>query len=381
MIFKALDYRTNLPIKLEVKGDKIYDISVCDERIDSNFFIAPGLVDIQLNGFQGIDLNQLGLKMTDVKTLAQVLFRNGVTTFFPTIITNAVNATHDLLAVIAAACDAYPEIDKCIGGIHLEGPFLSAEEGPRGAHRKEFIQAPDWELFSYWQKAAKGRIKIITLAPEWAGSSIFIKRCVASGVVVSIGHTAANPEQIKAAIEAGARMSTHLGNASHAMLPRHINYIYEQLASEELWSTVIADGFHLPDSLLKICIKAKPNQTILISDATSFAGLPSGLYTGHIGGEVELNSEGKLHVKNNPNLLAGSAQSVMWGVNQLVKKQILSLQEAWNMASLKPSAFFNGNATNALEVGNQADFVIFKKEHNNLKVIKTIKAGELVFEN
>ncbi|WP_299782625.1 amidohydrolase family protein [uncultured Formosa sp.] len=379
MIFNALDYRTDKPIQVEVKDDKIYKILDGNESLDGNYYIAPGLTDIQLNGFKGIDLNQLGLKCSDLKRLTEILFKKGVTTYYPTIITNSEEAISTLLNVVAMACEKYPEVDACIGGIHLEGPFLSREDGPRGAHAKKYIQAPNWDLFSHWQKVAKGRIKIITISPEWPESCEFIKRCVNSGIVVSIGHTAANPEQINKAINAGASMSTHLGNGCHAMLPRHINYIYEQLASESLWSTVIADGFHIPDSLLKIFIKTKPSQTILISDATSFADLPSGSYSGHIGGDVELDSNGKLFVKNNPNLLAGSAKSLLWGVNQLVLKNIVSLQEAWDMASLKPVEFLQSKVTHCLNEGCSADFVILKKENNKLEIIQTIKSGNIVF--
>ena len=188
-------------------------------------------------------------------------------------------------------------------------------------------------------------------------------------------------EQINDAIEAGASMSTHLGNASHAMLPRHSNYVMEQLASDELWSSLIADGFHLPDSLLKIFIKTKPNKSILVSDATSYADLLPGTYKAHIGGDVELDSNGRLFMKNSPKMLAGSAQSLLWCVNQLIKKNILSLHEAWNMASIKPTECLFGNSTNYLQIEHPADLVIFKKEGDSLKIIKTIKSGKLVFSN
>src|SRR5690606_22738190 len=179
----------------------------------------------------------------------------GITTFCSCLITNSDKVSSKLVAIIAGACNTNPETHRSIAGIHLEGPFLSMEDGPRGAHPKQYIKAPDWELFSHWQKCANGRIKMITMAPEWEGAIAFIKKCVATGVVVAIGHTAATPLQIKQAVEAGATISTHLGNASHQLLPRHENYIWEQLATESLWSTLIADGFHLPVALLKIFLK------------------------------------------------------------------------------------------------------------------------------
>lgn len=381
MVIEALDYRTNQPICVELKEGVISSISECPRDLDNKHYVAPGLVDLQINGFKGIDFNAVELKISEVVTMTHILFERGVTNYFPTLITNSDAATESLIKIIVSACESNAEINACIGGIHLEGPFLSLEDGPRGAHPREFIKAPDWELFSKWQKAAGGRIRIITLSPEWPEAVDFIKRCVASGVIVSIGHTAASPEQIKQAINAGARMSTHLGNASHALLPRHSNYVWEQLASDELWSTLIADGFHLPDALLKIFLKVKPDKSILVSDATSYADLPTGSYTGHIGGDVVLDQTGRLYMEHSPHMLAGSAQSLLWCVNQLVRKNISTLPEAWNMASIKPTEAVYGKVTNALEVGQKADLVVFKKENDQLKILKTIKSGKVVFSD
>ena len=379
--FRALDYRTNKPISVDVEKGKICAISEIIETLDTNYFVAPGLVDLQINGFKGIDFNSLDLKITDVHEICNILLEKGITSFYPTVITNSSEAIELLLTTISTACNNSKKTDACIGGIHLEGPFISFQDGPRGAHSKEFVQAPNWDLFEKWQKAANGKIKIITLSPEWENSTEFIEKCIKSGVIVSIGHTAATPEQIQNAINSGATMSTHLGNGCHAMLPRHKNYIFEQLASEKLWSTLIADGFHLPDSLLKIFLKTKPNKSILVSDATSFAGLPSGTYKSHIGGDVELNDDGKLCIQGNFEMLAGSAQSLLWCVNQLVKKQITSLQDTWNMASIKPTEALFGTSNNFLEVGYKADFVLFEKNKKGIQIKQTIKDGKIVFSD
>lgn len=377
--FKALDYRTNKPISIDVENGKISAISQLQQTLGINFYVAPGLVDLQINGFKGIDFNSLDLKINDVHEICNILLEKGITSFFPTVITNSSEAIESLLTTILAACNESEKTNACIEGIHLEGPFISFQDGPRGAHSKDFVQAPNWDLFKKLQKAANGKIKIITLSPEWENSTEFIEKCVKSDVIVSIGHTAATSEQIQNAINAGATMSTHLGNGCHAMLPRHKNYIFEQLASEILWSTLIADGFHLPDSVLKIFLKTKPDKSILVSDATSFAGLPSGTYKSHIGGNVELNKDGKLFMQGNADMLAGSAQSLLWCVNQLVKKQITTLQDTWNMASIKPTEALFGTSNNFLEVGYKADFVLFEKDKNEIKIKQTIKDGEVVF--
>lgn len=381
MILNALDYRTGLPISVQLHESKILHISEYIGARNPEHYIAPGLVDLQINGFKGVDFNTIGLTVADVEAVTQILFEKGVTTYFPTIITNSDTATEALLKVIASACECNETVNASIGGIHIEGPFLSLEDGPRGAHPKEFIKAPDWDLFCKWQMAAGDRIRIITLSPEWPECNDFIKQCSARGVIVSIGHTAASPEQIKQAVTAGASMSTHLGNASHTLLPRHSNYVWEQLASDQLWATLIADGFHLPDALLKIFLRAKPNKSLLVSDATSYADLPAGSYTSHIGGKVELDVTGRLFMKDSPTMLAGSAQSLLWCVTELVRKNLSTLPLAWEMASLKPTQAVFGKTNNSLEVGQPADLVIFEKENNHLKILKTIKSGEVVFSD
>lgn len=377
--FKAFDYKTGKPIHIVTENGYITDVLKCNENLDSDLMIAPGLVDMQINGYKGIDLNKEDLEVDSVRRMTELLWGQGITAYYPTIITNSDDTISRLLSVIAEACVKYPEIAASIGGIHLEGPFLSMEDGPRGAHPKQYIKAPDWELFSAWQKCANGKIKMITLAPELEGAIEFIKKCAATGVVVAIGHTAATPLQIKQAVEAGATISTHLGNASHQLLPRHQNYIWEQLATESLWSTFIADGFHLPASLLKVFLKMKSNKAILISDATAFAGLSPGSYTTHIGGDVELDDQGRLFMKDHPNMLAGSAHSLPWCIDHLVRENILRLQEAWDLASLAPTQFFAKETIAAFEVGKSADLVLFKNSKQGIQVFKTIKSGAVVF--
>src|SRR5690606_31509122 len=113
----------------------------------------------------------------------------------------------------------------------------------------------------------------------WEGAPRFIARAVSSGVVVAIGHTGATSEQIRAAVDSGARLSTHLGNGAHAVLPRHPNYIWDQLACDELWASIIVDGHHLPATVVKCFQRIKGSERlILITDAVSVAGLPPGRY-------------------------------------------------------------------------------------------------------
>lgn len=380
--FVGVHYRTGKPIRLQIKDGRIEQIrELFDADVSELPCIAPGLVDLQINGYGGYDLNTLPIDEHRVIHVTKGLWKEGVTTYFPTIITNTDEAIESALRLISAVCSRYEDLERCIGGIHLEGPFISPEDGPRGAHPKDYVKEPDWALFQRWQEAADGRIKIITLSPEWPGAAEFIRKCTESGVIVSIGHTAATPEQIREAVHAGARMSTHLGNGAHLMLPRHPNYIWEQLAQDDLWSCMIADGFHLPESVLKVIMRVKGERALLVSDAVSFSGLEPGEYTSHIGGNVVLTPEGKLHLAENPNLLAGSAQTLKWGIEQLIKTGLCPLSEAWEMASIRPAQLVNLPGGSGLVEGAPADLILFKREKNGIRILKTIKHGECVYRS
>lgn len=376
------DYRTGVPIEVTIAEGRIADIRLLKaEPREQLPWIGPGLVDLQVNGYAGRDFNQAPLAKETVSELTRELWKEGVTTYYPTIITNSEDRISQILGAIAEACREDSLAGRCIGGIHLEGPFLSSEDGPRGAHSKSYITAPNWAMFQRWQEAAEGRIAFVTMSPEWPEGDSFIERCTASGVTVSIGHTNASPEQIRSAIAAGAKVSTHLGNAAHLMLPRHPNYIWEQLASDELWACMIADGFHLPESVLKVFIRVKGDKAILVSDAVFLSGLEPGRYTTHIGGEVVLAPNGKLHLAENPNLLAGSAQMLLWGIQHLVKTGLSSLADAWDMASIRPSFLMGLPTAKGLQQNAPADLVLFaNNDDRSLHILSTYKEGKLVSE-
>ena len=378
-IIYGCDYRSGKPVRVTIAGGLIERIDDLQSDGGSGYLIAPGLTDLQVNGYAGFDLNTEPLMPETVRGIAVRLWSEGVTTFFPTLITNSEGNMVRSVRAIAEACRQWPEAAGAVGGIHLEGPFISREEGARGAHPAEYVRPPDFELFSGWQEAAGGMIRIITLSPEWPGSADFIRKASASGVIVAIGHTAATPEQIREAIEAGATLSTHLGNGSHQMLPRHRNYIWEQLAADELFITFISDGFHLPDSVMKVFMRMKPERAILVSDSTNFTGMASGDYSTHIGGEVTLTGAGKLHIKGNPNMLAGSGKSLLHCVQTLALKGLTSLADALDMAGLIPYRMAGLPGDKLLTPGGVADLVLISKDNEELRIVRTIRGGETVF--
>ena len=181
------------------------------EEPKGTLYFGPGLLDLQINGFDGIDFNQFPIQEKSFLKVIGSLAKTGVTSFFPTIITNSDQAIISLLENINRLCKNNVLINEFVGGIHLEGPFISSQEGAKGAHDAQYIKAPDWDLFSTFQMASGNRIKIVTISPEWKTATDFIKKCVQNNIIVAIGHTIATPTQIQQAVDAGASLSTHLG--------------------------------------------------------------------------------------------------------------------------------------------------------------------------
>jgi N-acetylglucosamine-6-phosphate deacetylase len=372
-----------MPIEVKVRDGRITAVTELEvsTSVDCLPWLAPGLVDLQVNGGWGLDLNTTPLCPDTVLQLTRKLQRQGVTNYCPTLITNSSVRLAEAASTIAKAVRLNPDIARGIAGIHLEGPFISPEDGPRGAHPVQHIVPLDWEALSRWQEAAEGLIRIITLSPEWPGAASFISRCSESGILVSIGHTAATSEQIREAVSAGAVMSTHLGNGAHLMLPRHPNYLWEQLAADELYGCMIADGHHLPLSVLAVILRMKRNRAILVSDAVSLSGMPPGSYHLHIGGDVVLTAEGRLHLAGQPELLAGSAMMLPDQVGYLMEAGLSGLPDAWDCASVHPARLLGLEQSAGLEVGAPADIVSFNMDDGKLSVLQCWKNGRISSES
>ncbi len=370
----CVDCISNELIQLEINDNLLVSRGEIEKNNHKTIFIGPSLLDLQINGFSGVDFNTFPILENDFIHVINSLVKEGVLSFFPTIITNSDTNIIALLKNINALCLQNPLINSYVAGIHLEGPFISPEKEASGAHSTNYIKPPDWGLFRVFQEASGNRIKIITLSPEWDGSIGFIKKCVTNNIVVSIGHTAASSEQIKAAVVAGATMSTHLGNGASLSLHRNSNIIYDQLANDELTPSIIADGFHLPDNFLKTVLKVKRGAIVLVSDSTMFAGMDSGVYNSHIGGKVKLEKEGRLLIYNNESMLAGSAVSLLDCVNKLFSSDILSLSEAWSLASIQPKKL-------AKIVDKSNDFILFKLKDNSISILSVFKSGKRIYTN
>ena len=373
MRLRACHYATGQPIELVVQDGRITGLApaACglagkadllsrkrlEEGLSSAAWVAPALFDLQINGCSGVSFNSPKLTSADIRRVVAECRRHGIAGFCPTLITAPADALQHGFRTLRQACASDPDLDRALPCFHLEGPYISPEDGPRGAHPRSQVRPPNWDEFQRFQEAAGGRIRLVTLAPETDGAIPFIERLTASGVVVALGHTAANRAQIQAAIKAGARLSTHLGNGSHAMLPRHENYIWEQLAADDLWASLICDGQHLPAAVLKCLLRVKtPARTILTCDASSLAGLPPGRYR-EWDQELEVLPGGKVVVPGT-SYLAGAGVFTDTCLGEVLLSTEVSLRDALDMAAARPRQLL-GLPPVELAVGAPADLVLF----------------------
>jgi N-acetylglucosamine-6-phosphate deacetylase len=293
---------------------------------------SPGFFDLQVNGFAGVDFNDPRTTPDEVARALAAMRTTGVTRCLPTLITSSLE-TFAACAASVLACG-----DAAVFGVHMEGPYISAEDGPRGAHPREHVSAASVDDFERRQAAADGRILLVTLAPEVPGALALIEHLVMRGVRVAIGHTAATSVQVADAVRAGATLSTHLGNGCASMLPRHPNVIWDQLACDALRASFIVDGHHLPPATVKSMVRAKGvGRSILVTDATAAAGCPPGRY--RLGAlDVELDATGRVAAPGATNL-AGSALTMDRAVANTVRFTGLTLEEVLPMASTHPAAY------------------------------------------
>jgi N-acetylglucosamine-6-phosphate deacetylase len=348
--------------------------------------VSPGFVDIQVNGFQGIDYSGSDLAFEDVERLVWLLGASGTTRHVPTIITNSQERILSNLKTVASAIEGSALVAAAIPGIHVEGPFISPEDGPRGAHDPQFVRDPSVSEYRSWQEASGGRVRMVTLAPERPGALDLIAALVRDGVIPAIGHTAASPEQIRGAVEAGALFSTHLGNGSHAMLPRLKNYLWAQLGTDELAAGVIADGFHVPHEVLKVFLRAKgADRLVLISDVAPPAGLPVGRHKwGNI--EVEVHADGHLGLADTE-YLAGAGHLLDRCVPQMVAATGMTIATAVSLCTATPARVL-GLPEPRIAVGEPADLVLFSWRNGGasgdgvppLEIEQTFLAGRKIYD-
>jgi N-acetylglucosamine-6-phosphate deacetylase len=368
-------------VRITISGDRVAAVEPAIPPGDAADwpYVAPGLFDLQINGLDGVWFAAESLTADQVLATLHGHFRLGVTRLCPTLITSSYEALEAGFSAIRQACEREAWAQVMVPGCHLEGPYISPEDGPRGAHPRAQVRPSDWNEFCRLQAASGDRIRLITLAPESPGAEDFIRSAVAANVTVSIGHTGADSAQIAAAVAAGARLSTHLGNGAHSVLRRHPNYIWDQLAEPRLWASVITDGYHLPASVIRTIMRTKGLQrSIITCDASGFAGSPPGVYE-YFGSQYEVLPDGPIVVAGQRQILAGSAQSTTHCVAHAAAAADLSLGQAWDMASRNPARLL-GFEVHRLARGSRANLVVFdyNREQARINVRGTIADGRVV---
>ncbi|MFP4179644.1 MAG: N-acetylglucosamine-6-phosphate deacetylase [Spirochaetaceae bacterium] len=362
-------------LEISVDGGVIQKIAVIDKD-PSLPYVSPGFFDIQVNGYNGVDYGYNLGNIEDVEKLVSALAAFGTTHHHATIITNPGKVILERLEVLKRACQQSSLVNEALKGIHLEGPFISPEEGPRGAHDLGYVQTPDFELFKEWYEASGGLIKMITLAPEIDGAFDFIEKVNDLGVVCALGHTAADADTLGRAVKAGARISTHLGNGSHAFLPRFRNYIWEQAADDRIWASIIGDGYHLTPAAVKVISRTKGlEKLILISDSTGLTGSAPGTYQW---GDTKtmVDDEGCITLAGTP-YLAGAGFLLDWDIPHFMRFTDSSLGDALKLCTDNPRRLF-GYEENRIEEGKSAHFILFEYApgDDRLHIKKTLLLGE-----
>lgn len=367
------DPRSGRTLRIVAKDGLVMRIEETPE--DSEFFFSPGFVDLQVNGFGGFDINADDVSVETVIGMVEALLSRGVTTFAPTIITANEDNICRALEVIANARRVSERAAACIPYAHVEGPHISPLDGYRGAHPANAVRPTSIAEFDRWQNASGKVVGLVTLSPHWPGSTDYIAHLVNQGVHVALGHTHASPEEVRRAVDAGARISTHLGNGIAREIPRHRNPLWSQLADDRLTATVIADGHHLPADVLQVFLRVKGlERTVLVSDAVALAGMSPGVYDTPVGGKVELRADGRLCVYGSE-LLAGSTTTLPECVSNLVRLTGVSLKDALAMATVNPGRFTSRCGT--LQMGCRADVVRFRW-NGQIEIEDVWLRGELV---
>lgn len=347
----------------------------------ADWWICDGLTDLQVNGYGGIDVSDPGLSVDAIEKLCRDLASGGVTHFLPTLTTHSLGRLGASLENLVRLAEASQLAKDMMLGIHLEGPFISPIDGPRGAHPQAFCRPPDVEVFRQLQDHAKGRITILTLSPEYEQAPEVIGR-IRDELIVSIGHTAATPEQIRIAVDCGARMSTHLGNGMHPVLPRHPNYLWEQLADDRLVAGLIGDGVHLDPAVIKSMVRAKGIQRcFLVSDSTLLSGMPPGLYPNSALGDVEVTADRRLVIAGQRTLNAGAYRPLKDAVPFLLRNQVATFEEVMRMMIDNPRRILaEGETDDNWPACWKDSFTLFRWDAEyRLEIGATVVSGELVF--
>jgi N-acetylglucosamine-6-phosphate deacetylase len=298
---------------------------------------SPGLIDLQVNGYAGVDFNDTAVEAAALDHALEAMARSGVTACLPTLITAPEPVLAERLAALDHAVATSRLGPRMVPGFHLEGPFLNPAPGFAGCHPPAAMVPPDPALLRRLTAGLARPVLMLTLAPEQSGGLALVRAARAQGMLVAIGHSAADAAVLAEAAEAGASMSTHLGNAMPHMLAKFRNPLVAHLAEDRLAASFIGDGIHVPPPALKVMLRAKGlDRAVLVTDATAAAAAPAGVYR-FAGMPIEHSENGTVHVPGEA-MLAGSALRLDQAVRNLADWGFASPAEAIRLASANPAA-------------------------------------------
>jgi N-acetylglucosamine-6-phosphate deacetylase len=276
---------------------------------------CPGFIDLQVNGYRGVDFSSPDLTEEEVLSVAGWLREKGTAAFLPTVITSPVEIILRNLHLIAGTIGKHG-LESVMPGIHLEGPFISDFPGAHGVHPRECIEKPDTALLDQFYAASEGHLLLLTLAADIEGAGGLCRHAVGKGIYVSLGHQMAGYRAMSELADAGAVAITHLGNGIPAQIPRHDNSLLAGLAEDRLTAMIITDGHHLPPQLIGLIVRNKGFDKIVVtSDVAPPSGLAPGDYEA-FGKTVSLREDGRLY-QPGTEYLAGSSALMIDCMNYL----------------------------------------------------------------
>ncbi len=320
------------------------------------------MVDLQINGYRGINFSHINLTRDDFILACRGVFEAGTTAFLPTMITSAAEVYEHNLPMMAAVLDS-EEFRGRLLGIHVEGPFISSQAGARGAHHAEWTARPDVDYLDKLIEWAQGKVKLLTISAELEGAETLSRHAVNRGITVSLGHQMATDEDLRRLVRAGATSLTHLGNGVPAMLDRHENPIWAGLANDDLAAMIIADGHHLPTPLLKTILRTKgAERCVVTSDASSLAGLKPGTYD-FLGEKVVLEENGRLYDPDT-GYFAGSSSTMLECMNYLASLNVVRVHELVAMGFHNPLKLIGLGPKDVVELRN----IIFDDENRVFRI-------------
>jgi len=369
---RARHYATGQCVQVSWENARIRAVEGDEADPDPGLWIAPGLFDCQVNGFGGIDFQQDELSLQEVTAAVRGLQQAGSTRFLLTLITDDWARLLRRFEHLRALRNESKLLRHAIAGWHIEGPFLSAEPGYRGAHSPGHLADPQPEHVAALNAIRGSDPLLLTMAPERRGAIDAIRRAVSLGIRVSLGHTNASGADLEAAIEAGAGGFTHLGNACPQQLDRHDNILWRVLDQPQLAVSLIPDRLHVSPALFRLIHRARnPQEVFYTTDAMAAAGTSPGIYRlAEL--RLEVGADGVVRQPGQTNF-AGSALRPFDGVLRAAEMLGASWQDVWDGFSVRPARFMGLSAS--LEAGEAADFCLVQVSEGKAPVLRQVVAN------